>query len=100
MVNRDPRYLLIPTMYQRGRVKSFNDIFEYIPKTVVAGDLGIKVTRFNNLMSRVENFVIRDVMLIGSFCELNLDVVLELWKNEYLNQKRTVPGMEDGDKFK
>jgi len=87
-------------MYQKGRVQSFNDIFVYIPKTVVAGDLGIKVTRFNNLMSNVENFVIRDVILIGSFCELNVDVVLELWKKEYLSQKRLTPGAEDADKLK
>lgn len=87
-------------MYQRGRVKSFNDIFLYIPKTIVAGDLGIKVTRFNNLMSNVENFVIRDIIMIGSFCELDLDIVLELWKNEYLSQKRMAPRTEDGDKPK
>lgn len=87
-------------MYQKGRVQSFNDIFLYIPKTVVAGDLGIKVTRFNNLMSNVENFVIRDVIMIGSFCELDLDVVLELWKNEYLSQKGMASRTEDGDKHK
>ncbi len=46
MGHRDPRYDLIRSMINDGKIVSFNDIFKFIPKTIVAKDLGKKVDRF------------------------------------------------------
>ncbi|WP_431215069.1 hypothetical protein ACQ86N_10260 [Puia sp. P3] len=48
MIKRDERYTIVRTMYEAGHVASFNDIFKYIPKTVVANDLGKKWTGSTN----------------------------------------------------
>jgi hypothetical protein len=91
MVNRDPRYLLVLSMYEKGHVKSLNDIFIFIPKTRVSKDLGMKVGRFNKLMLKVEHFTLKDIVQIGSFCEVSLEIMLELWIKEYRKQREKEP---------
>jgi hypothetical protein len=91
MVNRDPRYHLVLSMYEKGHVRSFNDIFRYVPKTVVAKNLGTKVDRFTKLMKRVEKFTLEDIVLIGTFCDMSLDIMTELWKEEFRRQKEAFP---------
>ena len=70
MQPRDPRYELIKPMLKEGKITTFQDIFKYIKKSVVAADLGKKVNRFSRLMEHVEDFVVKDLLLIGRFCNL------------------------------
>ncbi|HEV2354945.1 MAG TPA: hypothetical protein VGR89_11910 [Puia sp.] len=85
--NRDHRYELIKPMIETGRITFFNDIFKYIPKTVVAKDLGKKVDRFNGLMSRVEQFMLHDLFIIAGFFEVDEDVIMRLVMNDYKRAK-------------
>jgi hypothetical protein len=86
MVNRDPRYDLIRSMYEKGKVESFNDIFKYVPKTTVATDLGKRVVRFNEMMEDVRLLTVEEIALIGRFCEME-EEMFELVKREYFIQK-------------
>jgi len=70
---RDHRYDLIKPMVETGKIMFFNDIFKYIPKTVVAKDLGKKVDRFNTLMSRVEEFMLDDLFIMAGFFEIDFE---------------------------
>ena len=87
---RDDRYDLIKPMIETGKIKSFNDIFKYIPKTIVAKDLGKKVDRFNALMSRVEEFTLIDLFLIAGFFEVDEDVILRLIMTDYRRNKSEI----------
>lgn len=87
MIKRDHRYDLIKPMIASGKIQSFNDIFKYIPKTVVAKDLGKKVDRFNTLMSRVEEFMLSDLFIIAGFFELEEDDIVKLIMIDYKNNK-------------
>jgi hypothetical protein len=77
-------------MIETGKIKSFNDIFKYIPKTIVAKDLGKKVDRFNALMSRVEEFTLTDLFLIAGFFEVDEDVILRLIMTDYRRNKSEI----------
>lgn len=90
MTNRDTRYDLIKPMINAGNIASFNDIFKYIPKTVVANDLGKKVDRFTALMNRVEKFSIEELFTIARFCSIDELKILELMYNEHLKNKRKI----------
>ncbi|HWK08044.1 MAG TPA: hypothetical protein VNS58_30655 [Puia sp.] len=90
MGNRDPRYDLIKPMIIGGKIKTFNDIFKFIPKTVVATDLGKKVDRFTDLMNRVEGFTLEELFMIARFCELDEAQMLELAENEYRISKSKI----------
>ena len=88
--NRDHRYDLIKPMIENGKIIFFNDIFKYIPKTVVAKDLGKKVDRFNTLMSRVEEFMLQDLFIIAGFFEIDEDVIVRLVMNDYKRNKSEI----------
>jgi len=90
MANRDPRYDLIKLLYEKGKIKSFNDIFKYVPKTTVANDLGKKVDRFTELLNRVGGFTFDEVAMIAGFCELEESVMFELIEKEYFIQKKLI----------
>lgn len=90
MVNRDSRYDLIRPMITDGKIVSFNDIFKFIPKTVVAIDLGKKVDRFTELMNRIEEFTLEELFIIAKFCELDEHQILGLAVNEYLKTKSKI----------
>jgi hypothetical protein len=90
MANRDPRYDLIKSLYERGKIVSFNDIFKYVPKTVVANDLGKKVDRFTELINGIGGFTLNEIALIGNFCELEEELAFKLAEKEYFSQKQHI----------
>lgn len=91
MANRDDRYDLIKPMLSEGKINSFNDIFKYIPKTIVAKDLGKKVDRFTELMHNVEEFTVEELFTIANFCSLDEVQMLNLMLNEYRSAKGKIP---------
>jgi hypothetical protein len=90
MAQRDHRYKIIKPMFDKGAIHSFKDIFLFIPKSVVAADLGKRLSRFSFLMNRVEKFTFEEVFLIGKFCDLSVPEILKLVETEYLKNKKSI----------
>lgn len=90
MIKRDNRYNVIRAMIADGNIVTFNDIFEYIPKTIVATDLGKKVDRFNKLMNKPDGFTLEEIYRIGSFCGLTERQIYELVEAEYFKSKSKI----------
>ena len=86
MGNRDSRYDLIKPMLLEGKIVSFTDIFKYIPKTIVANDLGKKVDRFTVMMNQVEKFTLEELFRMAAFCRLTRDQMFGLLLNEYVKK--------------
>jgi hypothetical protein len=87
MIKRDDRYDVIKPMVDSGQLVSFNQIFKYIPKTVVAKDLGKKVDRFNVLMNHVDEFTLAEVFRIGHFCKIDDWAILKLVMYDHQHSK-------------
>ena len=85
-MDRDPRYEHIREKIEQGNIRSFNDIFFFIPKTVVANDLGKKVDRFNDMMEHVEKFTLEDLYQLAKHCKINGMDMLVLVDKEYNKQ--------------
>jgi hypothetical protein len=83
MAERDHRYAVIRPLYEEGKIKTFMDIFRYVPRTVVAGDLGKKVARFSAQLNHPENFDLTDLFLIGILCQLTRTQMLKLMTMEF-----------------
>lgn len=83
----DPRYRIIKPMLNEGQIQSFLDIFEYIPKSVVAADLGKKVDRFTELMNRIEKFTVEELLIIAGFCNISMSDMFRLVEMEYVKRK-------------
>ena len=88
-MEKDQRYEFARLQLERGKITEFNQIFRYIPKSVVAGDLGIARHSFNKKINRVEKFTFEDIISIGRF--MAVDDMLPLFKLvfvQYLVQKK------------
>jgi hypothetical protein len=70
-------------LYEQGKIRSFLDIFRFVPRTVVAGDLGKKVARFSAQLNHLENFDLSDLFLIGNLCQLTRTQMLKLMTMEF-----------------
>ncbi len=90
MLIRDDRYDLIKPMIDSGNIVSFNDIFKYIPKTIVAKDLGKKVDRFSELMKKVEGFTLGEIYTIAKFCNISESQIYQLVEKEYFKSKSKI----------
>jgi hypothetical protein len=90
MLDRDPRFRAVQSMHKTGGLKSFNDIFLIVPKTVISNRLGKKVDRFNELMSDVGKFTLDEVAFIAGLFEISVKDMTELWLKEYSMQKDNI----------
>lgn len=70
-MQRDDRYEIIRAMLDQGKIKTLNDIFKYVPKTVVAKNIGKKVARFTRAMHNPEEFTLQELFRIGELCDLD-----------------------------
>jgi hypothetical protein len=83
MEQRDHRYPTIKPMLDRGKIKSFSDIFLYLPKSVLAADLGKNLKRFNELLLHVEGFTIKDLVVMSNLCGLTRMEMFRLIDEEF-----------------
>jgi hypothetical protein len=75
-------------MLDQGRIKSFTDIFLYLPKSVLAADLGKNLKRFNELLLHVEGFTIKDLVIISNLCGLTRMEMFRLIDEEFVIRER------------
>jgi len=87
MFSRDKRYGLIQVNYDKGNIKSFKDIFNYVPKSVIARDLGTRVRRFNKMIDKMENVTLKELSMIATFCEIDEAIMFHLAEKEYFLSK-------------
>jgi|ADGO01.1.fsa_nt_gi hypothetical protein len=85
---KDHRYKTVKVLIESGLIAEFNQIFLYIPKSVVSEDLGINYSRFVRLLQQVELFRLKELMLMSNFFEIDGKVMIELAHNQYLADKR------------
>jgi hypothetical protein len=75
-------------MLDQGRIKSFTDIFLYLPKSVLAADLGKNLKRFNELLLHVEGFTVKDLVIISNLCGLTRMEMFRLIDEEFVIRDR------------
>jgi len=75
-------------MLDQGRIKSFTDIFLYLPKSVLAADLGKNLKRFNELLLHVEGFTIKDLVIMSNLCGLSRMEMFRLIDEEFVIRER------------
>jgi hypothetical protein len=85
---RDPRYEIIKPMLNEGKIQSFADIFKFIKKSVVAADLGKRGPRFTQLIQRVEEFTVKELLMIARLCNLSTAEIFKLVEAELSNRKK------------
>jgi hypothetical protein len=88
-MTKDKRYTLVKNQISGGYVKTFSEIFDIIPKTVVSIDLKIHNVRFNNLLNDVSRFELGDLYRIAALIDVDEKTILDLAHTQYLSEKKT-----------
>jgi hypothetical protein len=86
MISRDIRYTIIKPMLNEGKIQKFSDIFKFIPMSVVAGDLGKRSTRFKELVEKVEEFDVNELLIIARMFDLTVAEIFKLVEKELSNR--------------
>ncbi len=75
---KDRRFKTVGFLIQAGHIKTFNDIFLHIPKSVVYTTMGWNFNRFNRLVKSPQLFTISDLIILASLFEVEPDKVIDL----------------------
>ena len=81
---KDRRYGAVKKLISTKQLSVFRDIFEIVPKSVVARDLGMNNRRLERLIQRVEDFVLKDLFKFADFLEIDRMDIIEMVYAQYL----------------
>ncbi|HSC54478.1 MAG TPA: hypothetical protein VLC98_12685 [Phnomibacter sp.] len=84
---KDKRYKTVNILIEIGKVSEFRDIFEHIPKTKVAEQLGFHFNRITKLIESVKEIKVGDIFLLSDYFEIDSKKMFELIYNQKNNQK-------------
>jgi hypothetical protein len=85
---RDHRYKTVKVLIDSGIITEFNQIFLYIPKSVVSEDMGINYSRFVRLLQQVELFRLKELIIMSGFFEVEGKALIELAHSQYVSERR------------
>ena len=85
---KDKRYINLKNLFSGGHIKSLQDIFDAVPKSIVARDLGMNNIRFSRLIHNVDRFVLKDLYRLAEVIEVDETIILNLVHKQYLENKR------------
>ncbi len=66
---KDKRYTTAKNLILGGYIKSFREIFNVVPKSVVYKDLDMNNVHFNDLFDHVDKFILKDIFRIAVLLE-------------------------------
>lgn len=71
-------YNIAKRLIQAGDIKSLKDVFEVLPGTVVARDLGMQYLRLQGMIDNVQDFRLRELYLLAQLIGVEGRVLLLL----------------------
>jgi hypothetical protein len=74
----DQRYTTIKVLIQSGHIKSFRDIFNYIPKTVVYKDLRVNFNRFSKAVNDPAGLSLAELRTLAEFFEVDTKKLIDM----------------------
>ena len=86
---KDKRYNTVKKLIVSEQLNSFPEIFDIIPKSVVAKDLGMNNMRFSRLMNDMGRFMLEDLHRMADFIEVDGTILVMLADKQFkANKKR------------
>jgi 3-dehydroquinate dehydratase len=81
---KDPRFKLVNIMIKHGGIKSFKEIFDQIPKSVVAKALHMNNNRMTRLIVNPGGFTFEDIAMIAKLIGVDFMVLAGMIAKEKL----------------
>jgi hypothetical protein len=85
----DQRYTTIRVLIQSGHIKSFRDIFQFIPKTVVYRDLGVNFNRFSRAIIDPAKFTLEELRTLADFFGVDTKTMIDMAYDQMITVSRS-----------
>lgn len=79
---KDKRHKTVKILIGTKDIATFADIFEHIPKTTVADELGIHFNRITRMIANVNDIKVNDIFLFSGYFEIDAKVLFDLIYNQ------------------
>jgi hypothetical protein len=94
-MEKDERYDDIKPMLKRNKIRTFRDIFKYVPKSVVAIDLGKEKRRFSQLIDLPGGFKVKNIIRLVELCNITIIEMAILIEAGYPKDKKELNKQKD-----
>lgn len=84
---KDKRFITAGKLIRTNEIKSFAEIIDVIPKTVIAKELGINPERFNRLIGNIGLFPVKDLNNLADAMEVTFMDVMRLIDHDLQKKK-------------
>jgi hypothetical protein len=81
---KDERYSTVKKLISSKQLSVFREIFEIVPKSVVARDLGMTNRGVERLTHRVEDFALKDLFKFADFLEIDRMDIIQMVYAQYI----------------
>lgn len=86
-MNKDNRYDIIKTMIEVGRITEFSQLFNYIPKSVIAADLNSSHRRLTRLTEQLDKLEMGELYAISKLVGVKMEEIYKLTERQLLARK-------------
>lgn len=90
-MSKDKRYATVKILMDTGNLTSLLEIFDTLPKTVVAKDFGTNYTRFDRLIRNPDDFKLKELYTLARLFEIDEMKMISLVHSQYISKKKKKP---------
>ena len=84
---KDKRTKTVKILIEGGHVTEFKEVFDHIPKTAVADELGIHFNRMSRMINNVNDIKVNDIFLFSGYFDIDAKVLFGLIYNQRAAKK-------------
>lgn len=84
---KDHRYKYVRSIWAAGDLKSFQEIFSIIPRTIVANDLHLNYERFSKKVVKSELLTFKDIRKLSRLTGIDFKALCDLIVQEIERQE-------------
>jgi len=85
---RDKRYHTVKVLIETGHIKTFAQIFEHIPVSVIYRDMGMYYSRFKRLLQSPGLFSIAELSTLAGFIGIDPKIIIGLAYEQYMKRRK------------
>jgi hypothetical protein len=86
-MGKDRRYNTVKLLIEAGHITEFSNIFDHIPRSVVANDLGTNYNRLARLITHTEHFTLEELVTLSNFFDVDSKTMVDLAFNQLIRKK-------------
>ena len=86
-MGKDRRYNTVKLLIEAGHITEFSHIFDHIPRSVVANDLGTNYNRLARLIMHTEHFSLEELVTLSNFFDVDSKTMVDLAFNQLIRKR-------------